>query len=115
MAGSAHRVVSDRSAFGHAYWLPPGGWGNGLDDDGWVALADVASEYVASLLLAVLRDARVPAYAASLRPPLRARRRNGRRPVRIWVGAGAYGRAQTTLLSALPEVVRRYGSEALGG
>ena len=114
MAGSSHQVIRDFTTFGRPFWLPPGGWGNSLDDDSWVAIVDVMNTYVASDLLMTLKDARVPAYAAALRPPRACGpvSPHTSRPVRIWVGAHAYGRGQTTILQAIPELERRFGPDA---
>ena len=87
-------------------WLPFDGIGNGLTDQAWVPLADIAVGLLEPLL-ARLRDARVPAWAA-----LAELRRESLRPasqpdqLRLWVGASAYGRAEEALRVALPELRR---------
>lgn len=112
MAGSAHFVVRGLRQLGRPFWLPLAGWGNGLDDDSWAAVLDVNGEHVANVLMMTLLESGVPAYAAVVAPPLRPSRR-GRgvtQPrVRIWLGAGSYGRGQTTILRAMPDLVARYG------
>lgn len=116
MAGGVHHVVTDFAARGRAFWLPPGGWGNGLDSGSWVALVEVRGELPATLLLLDLRDARVPGYAAVLRPPrVGATGRPGadRPRVRIWVGGDAYGRGESTVLRAMPALVRQFGPALL--
>ncbi|MFT4085223.1 MAG: hypothetical protein QM638_21795 [Nocardioides sp.] len=117
MAGSSHHVIRDLSRFGRPYWLPPGGWGNGLDDRSWVALVDVTREDVASLLLMTLREADVPGYAAVLRrpwrAPARARGRDLPPRIRLWVGGSSYGTAQTEILRIMPGLVRRYGHRVI--
>lgn len=117
MAGSSHRAVHDLSGYGRPFWLAPGGWGNGLDDASWVAVVDVGGDHAASLLLMALRDRLVPGYAARLRPPLgtsgRSRLRDA--PVRVWVGAGSYGKGQSVILEVLPDLVARLGPGVLRG
>jgi hypothetical protein len=89
---------------GQSFWLPYGGWGNGLTDEMWVSIAEVVGEDTATLLLARLRDSDVPAYAARLRPRLGQHPppRGGRPHVGIWVGAASYGTAEALLLEILP-------------
>jgi hypothetical protein len=106
MPGSISRPVDARK-LGRLYWLPPGGQGNGLDDDAWALLVEVTGEMVQPVLTA-LRDARVPGYAAAAGPgQSRRARRPGRKPAplyRVWVGTSAYGRAQDTLIALLPSL-----------
>jgi hypothetical protein len=106
MPGSISRPV-DAPKLGTLYWLPPGGQGNGLDDDAWALLVEVTGEIVRPVLTA-LRDARVPGYAAAAGPGLSRRPgRAGHRPAplyRVWVGTSAYGRAQDTLIALLPSL-----------
>jgi len=74
-----------------AYWLPPGGIGNGLDAETWATIMDVGAGDV-SFFLDSLREAGVPAYAA--------RRASHGRPdkgFRIWVGTWYYSRAQDVI------------------
>lgn len=117
MAGSAGIVIRDLQHFGRGFWLPPGGWGNGLDDDSWATILDVRGEHIASLLLMTLGQAGVPAYAAVLhhRPGSRSRGpESGGPEVRIWVGSAHYGAAETTILQAMPGLLKRYGSTIIG-
>ena len=116
MAGSMHYVVTDSAARGRPFWLPPGGWGNGIDSDMWIAILDVRGELPATLLLLELRDAKVPGHAGVFRPPyLRATARPEAesRRVRIWVGAEAYGRGESTILRAMPALLRQFGPTLL--
>jgi hypothetical protein len=83
--------------FGRLWWLPPGGLGNGIDDHAWAPILEVAGDLVAPLL-AALRAAGVPAYAAAVRPGALSARHN------LWVGTSAYGRAEQTLIAALPSL-----------
>jgi hypothetical protein len=114
VAGSQQHVVRDLQQFGRLFWLPAGGWGNGLDDGGWAAIIDVRSEHVATLLLMSLREAAVPAYAAVLPGSLRAGRGNSEAAsprVRIWVGAGGYGRGWSTVMRDMPALIERFGPQ----
>lgn len=112
MAGATQNVIRELRELGRPFWLPPGGWGNGLDDDSWAAVLDVTSEYIATLLLLSLQEAGVPAYAAALKRPLSSRRRAGESwspRVRIWVGAAHHGAGEVTILRLLPGLIEKYG------
>lgn len=111
MAGANQQVFTDASRRGQPFWLPPGGWSNGLTDDSWAEIAEVSSDLVADLILFRLRDAGVPGYAAHHRGV--DQRGRTRQSVRIWVGCHAYGRAESTLLAYLPNLVRRLGPQVL--
>jgi hypothetical protein len=101
-SGASHRHLSGVGNRGRAFWLPYGGWDNGLSDEMWVPIGEVIGEDTATLLLAQFRDAAVPAYAARLRPRFRPARGGGPPHVGIWVGAASYGTAETLLLEILP-------------
>jgi hypothetical protein len=80
-----------------AYWLPPGGIGNGLDAETWAVLVDAdASEMI--LLLDTLREAGIAAYAARLD---RLGRRMPRSVFRIWVDTWTHARAEDVIRGAL--------------
>jgi hypothetical protein len=80
-----------------AYWLPPGGIGNGLDAETWAVLIDAdASELI--LLLDTLRDADIAAYAAGLN---RLGQRMSRSVFRIWVDTWTHARAEDVIREAL--------------
>lgn len=82
---------------GRAYWLPPGGIGNGLNAETWAALIDADSSELI-LLLDTLRASGIPAYAARLDMLGR------RAPVstfRIWVDTWTYSRAEDVIREAL--------------
>jgi hypothetical protein len=104
MAGSQHEILADHASRDRAFWRAPGGWDNGLEDAAWVAVLDVADSYLATLLLFELRQDAIPAYAAPVRTP------NGpHSAVRIWVGASTHGRAQTSLMRLMPNLISRLG------
>lgn len=116
MAGANQQVITDVSRWGQPFWLPPGGWDNGLTDDSWAEIAEVTSDLAADLILFRLRDAGVPGYAAHVhrRPSGRGRSHKGAdQRVRIWAGCHAYGRGESALLSYLPNLVRQLGPEVL--
>jgi hypothetical protein len=80
-----------------AYWLPPGGIGNGLDAETWTVLVDAdASEMI--MLLDTLRDADIAAYAARLG---RLGRRRPSPVFRIWVDTWTHARAEDVIREAL--------------
>jgi hypothetical protein len=95
MSASASRPLRQPEKRGRLWWLPARGEGNGLDDDGWAAIADIPA-YIAGRLLADLHDAGVPAYVAAV---------TGRRQWRLWVGYSGYGIAEDFLRVRLPQLM----------
>ena len=99
---------------GRLWWLPADGCGNGIDDDAWAPVLEIACQAV-PVLLAVLRDAGVPAYAAPVRP-VSARLKDGPPEesgcYRLYVGTSAYGEAETALLAAMPLLTREAACDA---
>jgi len=105
MTGASHGIATGLSRRGQAFWLPYGGWGNGLPAKAWVPIAEVVGDHAATLVLAALRDADVPAYAARLHPSRTRGHRAASRPhVGIWVGASSYGTAEALLLALIPAI-----------
>ncbi len=117
MAGAVQHEIMDLDHRGRAFWLPPSGWGNGLDDSAWAAVVDVRSEEVARVILAELRRAGVPGYAASVRPCRSASSdpRSRGRCIRIWLGCTAFGRGEGVVLRVLPQLAARFGGPVLAG
>ena len=116
MAGSEQHVVNAFEKRGKPFWLPPGGWDNGLAAAAWAAILDVTSEPAADLILLELRGAGVPGYAAPVAPPGAAgawRLRHGGQRVRIWVGSRWFGQAEITIARAVPTLTRRMGPRVL--
>ena len=115
MAAAVSRSVPHTVRLGRLWWLPAGGYGNGLDDESWVPVLEI-SEQVVTRVLGVLRDAGVPAYAAAARRAAsRLRDRSGRpASYQLWVGASAYGRAESALVAAMPSLAREAASRADG-
>lgn len=100
MPASISRPVAQPRRFGMLWWLPSGGISNGIDDDAWAPILDVTADLVEPLL-AVLREAGVPGYAA---------RRPGAGPgFRLWVGSSAHGRAEEALMKRLSRHGQRAG------
>ena len=80
------------------FWLPPGGFGNGLTATAWAQIADLTEDNVAEVIFS-LTESGIPAYVAALgrRPGTRA---GGfrRTKYRLWVASTSYGRAQDVLM-----------------
>ena len=95
---------------GREYWLPPTGFGNGLDALFWVCIADVPRKRVPSIL-AALREADIPGWAAplpsQLAVPHTLTRQRGPEPVlyRVWVATIMLNAAEDVLMRVLSEEV----------
>jgi hypothetical protein len=109
MTAPVSRPAARLGRFGRLWWLPAGGYGNGLDDQAWAPALQVSGQVVPQLL-STLRQAAVPAYAARLRDP----RDRGWQPesYQLWVGASAYGRAEAVLLAVMPRLSREAAGRA---
>jgi len=107
MTASVSRPAVQLSRSGRLWWLPPGGYGNRLDDQAWAPALQI-SEQIVPQVLDALRDAGVPAYAARVRAPLRRPQDRGAQPdsYQLWVGASAYSRAESVLLAVMPRLAR---------
>jgi len=92
MSASVSRPVTQPQRFGRLWWLPSGGISNGIDDDAWAPILEVTADEVTPLL-AALRTAGVPAYAAHGRAADAS--------YQLWVGSSAHARAEETLIRAL--------------
>jgi hypothetical protein len=113
MSESVSRPVPHAGRPGRLWWLPSGGYGNGLDDEAWAPVLEV-SQQIVSALLALLREAGIPAYAAPARSAAaRLRDRTGRpESYRLWVGARAYGEAEAALVVVMPYLAREAARQA---
>jgi hypothetical protein len=113
MAAPVSRPAQNGRPLGRLWWLPAGGYGNGLDDSAWAPVLEV-SEQIIPHVLGVLRDAGVPAYAAPACQASDMLRDRSGRPAgyKLWVGASAYGRAETVLVAAMPSLVREAAGSA---
>jgi hypothetical protein len=120
MSASVSRPVAQPQRFGTLWWLPSGGISNGIGDDAWAPILEMSADLVAPLL-AALREAGVPAYAAAQRHAAApghaaagARRRNDAEAgYRLWVGSSAHGRAEETLIRTLGRM--RHGATGQPG
>jgi hypothetical protein len=111
MPASVSRLVAQSRRFGTLWWLPSGGISNGIEDDAWAPILDVTVDLVEPLL-AALREAGAPGYAAAVTGHTTPQRRAGNEPgYRLWVGCSAHGRAEETLIKALGRP--GYGAAAL--
>lgn len=84
------------------FWLPPGGFDNGIDASNWAELADLPEQEVASVMFD-LAEANVAAYVAMLRhTPI------GAAPdqvhYRLWVDSLHYRRAEDLLMEILAQL-----------
>jgi hypothetical protein len=105
---------AERSACpGRLGWLPPGGYGNGLDDAAWAPVLEI-SEQIVPDVLGALADAGVPGYAAPAHPPGHRLRDHSRRPetYRLWVGSSGHGRAEDVLVAVMPRLAREAARRA---
>jgi hypothetical protein len=105
MPASVSRPAAQPQRFGMLWWLPSGGISNDIGDDAWAPILDVRADDVAPLL-AALREAGVPGYAA--------RRRDAEPSYQLWVGSSAHGRAEETLMKALGRLAGRRPGRADG-
>jgi hypothetical protein len=60
MTAPVSRPAALPGCFGRLWWLPAGGYGNGLDDQAWAPALQVSGQVVPQLLSA-LQEAAVPA------------------------------------------------------
>lgn len=113
MSAPVSRPVEQTGRRGRLWWLPPGGFGNGLDDDAWAPVLEV-SERVVPALLRVLGEAGVPAYAAPARSGASRLSDHNRRPdgYRLWVGASCYGQAEIVLVRVMPHLTQEAARHA---
>jgi len=113
MTAPISRPAEQPASPGRLWWLPAGGYGNGLDDDAWAPVLEL-SEHVVPDVLRALADAAVPGYAAPAHPAGYRLRDRSRRPgtYRLWVGASAHGRAEEVLVAIMPRLARRAARRA---
>jgi len=105
MTAPVSRPAPRYGGCGRLWWLPAGGLGNGLDDNSWAPVLEI-SERVVPQVLSALYLAGVPAYAAPAGLAAnRLRDRSARPPgYQLWVGASAYGEAESALLAVMPSL-----------
>jgi len=105
MTAPVSRPAEQSAGPGRLWWLPAGGYGNGLDDVAWAPILEISEQIVPDVLRA-LADAGAPGYAAPAHPPGQRLRDRSRHPetYRLWVGASAHGRAEEVLVSVMPRL-----------
>jgi hypothetical protein len=114
MTAAATRSVQQQAGqLARLWWLPADGYGNGLGDSSWVPALEISGQVVPPVLSA-LRDAGVPGYAAPAGLAAGGLRDRSGRPAgwQLWVGASGYGRAEATLLAAMPCLAREAAGRA---
>ncbi|HEY6309381.1 MAG TPA: hypothetical protein VIY52_01030 [Streptosporangiaceae bacterium] len=113
MNASVSRPAEQTGSRGRLWWLPSGGYGNGLDDDSWAPVLEV-SEQVVPILLRLLGEAGVPAYAAPARSGASRLGDRTRRPegYKVWIGASLYGQAELILVRVMPYLTREAARHA---
>jgi hypothetical protein len=113
MTAPISRPAEHSARPGSLWWLPVGGYGNGLDDAAWAPVLEISEQIVPEMLRA-LADAGVPGYAAPAHPPGYRLRDRSRQPeaYRLWVGASAHGRAEEVLVAVMPHLVREAARRA---
>jgi hypothetical protein len=113
MTAPISRPAEQPARPGRLWWLPPGGYGNGLDDAAWAPVLEISEQIVPDVLSA-LANAGVPGYAAPAYPLGYRLRDRSRRPetYRLWVGASAHGRAEEVLVAVMPRLAREAATRA---
>jgi hypothetical protein len=108
MSAPASRPLRQPEQFGRLWWLPSDGQGNGLNDTAWAPLAIVDAGIVPALL-AELRAAGVPAFAAPVTRRPTHHRQSGLAEGRchLLVGTSRYSQAEETLRVQLPVLLRQ--------
>ena len=100
MAFSHESPISavDLMRFGRPYWLPPFGYGNGLDALFWACLAELP-QTVVPMVLEGLRDQDIPGWAAPVKVPKQLRYGGDTpAPYRLWVATIRFGGAEEVLM-----------------
>jgi hypothetical protein len=84
---------------GPAFWLPPNGFGNGIDAEAWAEIADLTKNELPGVLRALTR-VNIGAYAAPLRKGTRGPGSTGA-TYRLWVDTLRYLSAEDVLMLVL--------------
>ena len=84
---------------GRAFWLPPGGFGNGIDASAWAEIADLTEDELPKVLFA-LTESRIAGYVAIVHAkPVEAG--NTHIVYRLWVDSLRYLQAEDVLMKVL--------------
>lgn len=83
------------------FWLPPGGFGNGIPATAWAELADLTEDEVAPVMME-LAGAAIAGYVGVPHHPRDASRRyTGNARYRLWVDSMHYHSAESLLMELL--------------
>lgn len=85
---------------GQAFWLPPGGFGNGLPAAAWAQAAVLAASQLRPVL-AALTEARIPAHVDVARGAKGFRDVSGSAGYLLWVDSHRYSAATDLLMDLL--------------
>lgn len=93
--------------FGRPSWLPPFGYGNGLDALFWACIAELPHSAIDGILDA-LREQDIPGWAAPVKTAVRARHDSTDTyadtdiaPYRLWVATLRFNDAENVLITVL--------------
>lgn len=92
-------VDDSYSARGEAYWLPPGGYGNGLSSTAWARIVDLPARLV-DPVLARLTVSGIPAHLIPCHEATRIPRCSARL-YQLWVDPHLYSAAEDLLMDVL--------------
>lgn len=91
--------------FGRPSWLPPFGYGNGLDALFWACMAELPHNVI-DTILAALREEDIPGWAAPVKTAVRASHHKTDTctdiaPYRLWVATLRFNDAENVLITVL--------------
>jgi hypothetical protein len=84
---------------GRAFWLPPGGFGNGIGASAWAEIADLTEEELPKVLFALV-ESRIAGYVAIVQPKA-VEAGNMQIVYRLWVDSLRYLQAEDVLMEVL--------------
>ncbi|MGH3437904.1 MAG: hypothetical protein ACRDRL_25345 [Sciscionella sp.] len=100
MTGPHETSEADLNRRGVMFWLPPQGFGNGINASSWAELADIPEGEVASVLF-TLTEAGIGAHLAVVHRPGELPPSDGTMSYRLWVDSLHYNHAQDELMALL--------------
>ncbi len=104
MGFSEERPLADTNSRNRLWWLPAGGFDNGIDSDAWAPILEIDARMTTPVLNA-LREAGVPGYACPTRPATHRPTPGVPLTDRLWVGSHHYSRAEDTLRHVIPTLL----------